>query len=228
RALRFSQEWADVASEDAEAKTFWDQFFDIFGVSRKRVASFEKRVKKIDGKDGYIDLLWKGVLLVEHKSRGKDLDRAHAQARDYFHGLSDAELPRYLLVSDFARFRLYDLEGEEAPLEFPLEELYKHVHGFGFIAGYQTRWELLIVHAGANTPSTAQSGGLLPAPGPLSGSLPDRRRGHRAAIGFDPLSPGSGSPASVLETCRRDLPRAVGEPDSPAGPVVATRRGAAS
>ena len=138
RALRFSQEWADVASEDAEAKTFWDQFFDIFGVSRKRVASFEKRVKKIDGKDGYIDLLWKGVLLVEHKSRGKDLDRAHAQARDYFHGLSDAELPRYLLVSDFARFRLYDLEGEEAPLEFPLEELYKHVHGFGFIAGYQT------------------------------------------------------------------------------------------
>src|SRR5690606_37646755 len=25
-----------------------------------------------------------------------------------------------------------------APLEFPLEELYKHVHGFGFIAGYQT------------------------------------------------------------------------------------------
>ncbi|NCT68127.1 MAG: class I SAM-dependent DNA methyltransferase [Rhodanobacteraceae bacterium] len=139
RALRFSREWADEASEDAEAKSFWDGFFDIFGVSRRRTATFEKRVKKIDGKDGYIDLLWKGVLLVEHKSRGKDLDRAHAQARDYFHGLTDAELPKYLLVSDFARFRLYDLEDDEAHVEFALKDLHRHVRRFGFIAGYQAR-----------------------------------------------------------------------------------------
>ncbi|WP_197686705.1 type IIL restriction-modification enzyme MmeI [Metallibacterium scheffleri] len=114
RALRFSREWALESSEDAEAKSFWDGFFEVFGVSRRRVASFERRVKKIDGKDGYIDLLWKGVLLIEHKSRGKDLDRASAQARDYFHGLTEAELPRYLLVSDFARFRLYDLDAGDA------------------------------------------------------------------------------------------------------------------
>ena len=140
RALRFSREWADEASEDAEAKSFWDGFFDVFGVSRRRVAAFEKKVKKIDGNDGYIDLLWKGVLLVEHKSRGRDLDRAHAQARDYFHGLSDAELPKYLLVSDFARFRLYDLEsGDGEPLEFALKDLHKHVRAFGFLAGYQAR-----------------------------------------------------------------------------------------
>ena len=94
RARRFSREWAYEASEDAEAKSFWDAFFDVFGVPRRRVAAFEKRIKKLDGKDGYIDLLWKGVLLIEHKSRGKDLDRAHTQARDYFHGLTDAELPR--------------------------------------------------------------------------------------------------------------------------------------
>ncbi|MGY0561192.1 class I SAM-dependent DNA methyltransferase [Luteimonas sp. A277] len=139
RALRFSREWADEANEHAEAKSFWDDFFNIFGVSRRRVANFERRVKKLDGRDGYIDLLWKGVLLIEHKSRGKDLTRAHTQARDYFHGLTDAELPRYLLVSDFASFRLYDLEGEEAPAEFPLTDLHKHVRLFGFIAGYQAR-----------------------------------------------------------------------------------------
>ncbi|MEO8461193.1 MAG: type IIL restriction-modification enzyme MmeI, partial [Dokdonella sp.] len=139
RALKFSREWAEEGSEDAEAKTFWDGFFDIFGVSRRRVANFERKVKKLDGRDGYIDLLWKGVLLVEHKSRGRDLDRAHAQARDYFHGLTDAELPRYLLVSDFARFRLYDLEDEESPVEFPLKDLHKNVRRFGFIAGYQAR-----------------------------------------------------------------------------------------
>jgi hypothetical protein len=124
-------------SEDAEAKSFWDGFFNVFGLPRRRVATFERKVKKIDGRDGYIDLLWKGVLLVEHKSRGKNLDRAHQQARDYFHGLTDAELPKFLLVSDFARFRLYDLETSEEPVEFPLKDLHKHVRRFGFIAGYQ-------------------------------------------------------------------------------------------
>lgn len=139
RALRFSREWADESSEDAEAQTFLNGFFEVFGVTRRRLATFEKKVKKIDGRDGYIDLLWKGKLLVEQKSRGKDLDRAHAQARDYFHGLTDAELPRYLLVSDFARFRLYDLEGDAPPMEFVLKDLHKHVRAFGFIAGYQAR-----------------------------------------------------------------------------------------
>lgn len=137
RALTFSREWVDEASEDAEAKSFLDAFFTVFGVPRKRVATFEKRVRKIDGKDGYIDLLWKGVLLIEHKSRGKNLDRAFQQAKDYFPGLKDRDAPRYILVSDFARFRLYDLE-EGTQQEFTLKEFYKNVRLFGFIAGYQT------------------------------------------------------------------------------------------
>ena len=136
RALAFSREWADEASESAEAKTFWNEFFEVFGMNRRRLANFEKRVKKIDGRDGYIDLLWKGELLIEHKSRGKDLDRAHQQALDYFPGLKDRDLPRYILVSDFQRFRLYDLD-EEQQFEFPLEDLHKQVKRFGFIAGYQ-------------------------------------------------------------------------------------------
>jgi hypothetical protein len=94
-------------------------------------------VKKLDGRDGYIDLLWKGILLIEQKSRGKDLDRAFQQAKDYFPGLKDRDVPRYILVSDFARFRLYDLE-EGQQHEFTLAEFYKNVRLFGFIAGYQT------------------------------------------------------------------------------------------
>jgi hypothetical protein len=137
RALRFSRHWVNETSEHAEAKTFWDEFFQVFGVSRRRVATFETKVKKLDGRDGYVDLLWRGILLIEHKSRGKDLDRAYAQAKDYFPGIKDRDLPRYLLVSDFARFRLYDLE-TGAQSEFPLEDLYQHVRLFGFIAGYQT------------------------------------------------------------------------------------------
>ncbi|MGR0481346.1 MAG: class I SAM-dependent DNA methyltransferase [Candidatus Electronema sp. V4] len=137
RALSFAREWADEASEDAEAKTFWNEFFHVFGIDRRRVASFEQRVKKIDGREGYIDLLWKGKLLIEHKSRGKDLDRAHEQALGYFPGLKERELPRCILVSDFARFRLYDLE-EDSRHDFELKELHKHLRLFGFIAGYQS------------------------------------------------------------------------------------------
>jgi hypothetical protein len=76
RALRFSREWAQESSEDAEAKSFWDGFFHIFGISRRRVTTFERKVKKLDGRDSFIDLRWRGVLLIEHKSRGRDLDRA--------------------------------------------------------------------------------------------------------------------------------------------------------
>ena len=166
RSLAFSREWADESSEDAEAKSFWDGFFNVFGITRRRVASFEAPVTKGDGHGGFIDLLWKGVLLVEHKSRGKDLDRAAKQAFDYFPGLKERDLPRYVLVSDFARFRLYDLDavpplnpplnqGGEASgasrgvqegvpdragvVEFTLAQLSAHIQLFGFIAGYQTR-----------------------------------------------------------------------------------------
>lgn len=137
RALRFSRDWADESSEDAEAKSFLDAFFNVFGIPRKRVATFEQRIKKLDGRSGYIDLLWKGILLIEQKSRGKDLDRAYQQAKDYFPGIKDRDTPRYILVSDFARFRLYDLE-EGKQHEFTLAEFYKNVRLFGFIAGYQT------------------------------------------------------------------------------------------
>lgn len=138
RALAFSKEWAGETSETAEAKSFWDAFFSVFGITRRRVASFEKPVKKGDGKGGFIDLLWKGQLLVEHKSAGKNLDAAYKQALDYFPGLKERDLPRFVIVSDFARFRLYDLE-EDKQHEFALADLYANVGLFGFIAGYETR-----------------------------------------------------------------------------------------
>lgn len=138
RALAFSKHWADASNEDGEGKPFLIAFFEIFGITNKRIASFEHAVKKYGGGAGYVDLFWPGILLVEMKSRGKNLDRAHTQAMDYFPGIAERDLPRFVLVCDFARFRLFDLV-EGAIYEFPLEELYKHVRLFGFIAGYQTQ-----------------------------------------------------------------------------------------
>lgn len=137
RAIEFSHEWEGDFSEDAEAKSFWDGFFDVFGVSRRRVASFEYPIKKIDGKDGFIDVIWKGNLLVEHKSRGKSLDRAFSQAKDYFPGLKDSELPRYIIVSDFEKIRLYDLDRTKE-VEFLLKDLHKNIDVFDFISGHKS------------------------------------------------------------------------------------------
>ncbi|WP_242042871.1 DNA methyltransferase [Trichormus variabilis] len=136
--MAFSQEWEHETSEDAEGKSFWDGFFNVFGISRRRVATFEQSVKKADNKQGFIDLLWKGVILVEHKSRGKSLDKAMQQAKDYFPGLKEHELPKYILVSDFQRFRLYDLDND-ITAEFELKDFFNQVHLFGFIAGYEKR-----------------------------------------------------------------------------------------
>ncbi len=88
---------------------------------RRAVASFEEPVKQISGTYGRIDLFWKGMLLVEHKSRGEDLGKAESQAFDYIQDLlhegREDDVPRYVIVSDFARFALYDLEPEdERPL----------------------------------------------------------------------------------------------------------------
>ena len=136
--MEFSKRWEHESSEDAEAKPFWSEFFGVFGIDRKRVASFEEPVKKLDDRQGYIDLFWKGMLLVEHKSRGKNLDKAYTQALDYFPGIKERDLPKYVLVSDFARFRLYDLESGTHH-EFKLADLHKRIKHFAFIAGYRTQ-----------------------------------------------------------------------------------------
>jgi hypothetical protein len=136
RAVIFSKEWENETSEDAEAKSFWDDFFNVFGISRRRVATFETKVTKGNRKDGFIDLLWKGNLLVEHKSAGKDLDRAYQQAIEYFPGLKDHELPKYIIVCNFKTFRIYDLEDDKT-IEFKLSEFVSNVQHFAFIAGYQ-------------------------------------------------------------------------------------------
>ena len=138
RAIAFSKEWETETSEKSESQSFWNDFFNVFGISRRRVGSFELPIKKADNKQGFIDLLWKGIILVEHKSRGKDLDKATQQAKDYFPNLKEHELPKYILVSDFQKFRLYDLDTDETK-EFELKDFVNHVHLFGFMAGYEKR-----------------------------------------------------------------------------------------
>lgn len=138
RALKFSKEWADTSNEEADAKPFLDAFFDVFGITRKKIGTFEHRVKKLDDGNGYIDLLWKGTILIEMKSRGKSLDKAYQQAKEYTHGLKQYELPKYILVCDFDIFRLYDTE-ESTTIEFNIADFVSNVQHFGYLLGYQKK-----------------------------------------------------------------------------------------
>lgn len=138
RAVAFAHEFKDARRENAETHTFYNEFFNVFGISRRRVASFEEPVKMLGTKRGRIDLFWKGTLIVEQKSAGRDLARAKSQALDYFPNLTEDELPRYILVSDFQSFELHDLDGGK-PITFKLSELPNNIEHFAFIAGYKRR-----------------------------------------------------------------------------------------
>jgi len=138
RAAAFAEEWADARYERGEAQSFYNEFFEVFGMRRRRVASFEEPVRRLGDKRGFLDLFWNGVLLAEHKSGGKDLAKARQQALAYFPHLRDEELPRYLLVCDFQNFELYDLDdGKEA--KFRLSQLPDHIEAFNFIRGLERR-----------------------------------------------------------------------------------------
>jgi hypothetical protein len=138
RALNFSRTWADASNEDSEAKPFWIAFFEIFGITDKRVATFELNVKKLGGAQGFVDLFWPGMLLVEQKSRGKSLDGAFKQALDYFPGIAERDLPQIIIVCDFARFRVHHLATNQTT-EFELKDLHKNIKLFGFVAGYKAQ-----------------------------------------------------------------------------------------
>ncbi len=155
-AVAFAREWQDATSERSEAQTFWNEFFQVFGVKRRTIASFEAPVKSLRQTYGRIDLLWKGVLIAEHKSAHEPLDKAESQAFQYMQDLiangRQEEVPRYVILSNFRQIVLFDLEPEGLQLDLPLwrnpanvdqiafelPHLHEHVKDFAFFIGQRT------------------------------------------------------------------------------------------
>ncbi len=153
RSVAFSREYRDAQSEKSLSQQFWRDFFHVFGVDAKKVSSYEQQVKLTRAgaslgeaatlSNGWIDVFWRGKLLIEMKSAGHNLDRAFAQALQYFDnlgntGLKERDLPRYILVCDFQNFRLFDLHTNEDK-RFKLADLSKNIKAFGFIPGYEVQ-----------------------------------------------------------------------------------------
>ena len=134
RAKAFSEDWKDAHYEKGETQSFYNDFFDIFGVKRKQVASYEQRVKLLNNKHGFMDLFWPSTLLIEQKSARLDLTRAQGQALDYVDGLKPDLQPKYVLTCDFQTWNLLDLETARET-RFALADLHKHIESFAFILG---------------------------------------------------------------------------------------------
>jgi hypothetical protein len=165
RAAAFVLEWKDkhTVKEKAEAQTFETEFLKIFGVDRKKVALFEHEVhfddgqaylfnKVSSGERGYIDLFWKGHIIIEMKTPGKDLDKAYEQAKTYALTLTEKDIPKGILTCDFLNFHYYDLEDNATCYNFRLEELPAHVELFSHLAGYKEidpfkRWDPVNIEA---------------------------------------------------------------------------------
>ena len=138
RAASFARKWADAGYEKGETQSFYNDFFRIFGKRRESVARYEERVKRLDDTSGFIDLFWPGVLIVEQKSAGRDLEKAYEQAGGYFDALPEHDKPRYILTSDFQHFELHDLLQRDL-VTFRLDQLPEHIEKFGFVLGVASR-----------------------------------------------------------------------------------------
>ena len=135
-ATVFSKRWKGAYDEKSQAQSFLKEFFEVFGVDTVTQATFEHRVKFSDGSQGFVDCFWPSTILVEMKSKGKDLDAAFGQAMDYVRALPDqSTLPRAIVVSDFQTFRFYDLTKDAQLTTFKLADLRKYVTLFGYMIG---------------------------------------------------------------------------------------------
>lgn len=129
RARAFADFWKTRTDERREKDTFWNEFFAIFGIDRKRIANFEYAVKDSKRNTQFADIFWEQIFLAEHKSAKKDLEAAKGQAERYLHELEREKpeaLPEYYAVCDFARFWLFrrePLADKENEWKFDLEEL---------------------------------------------------------------------------------------------------------
>lgn len=132
RLQQFSKRFRNAENEQREATMFWAGFYNCFGISAAEATVFEQQVRKLDGNRGRIDSFIPGLLIVEHKSRGRDLEAAYEQAEDYFIALKPEERPKYIITSDFARIVIYDLETKQRN-ETSIEDLPKHASWFKFL-----------------------------------------------------------------------------------------------
>lgn len=139
RAEKFAKNFENADYESGQAQNFVRELCGVYGLDYLRSVEFEHRVRKVGGSGiNRIDGFFAGLLLVEMKSAGKDLDDAYRQALAYIPLLKNSQdAPRHILISDFQNLHLYDVSGKAAPIKFKLADFKQHVNDLDFLLGYE-------------------------------------------------------------------------------------------
>lgn len=137
-ARDFATKYSSATSEKQMGQSFWRDFFSMVCGIDDLISlgiEFEYPVRsKETGKIRFIDVLWGGVVLIEHKSAGENLFKAESQARDYLTSLDPGMRPPVFILSDFKKFRIIEVfAGTE--VEFDLADLPNHLDRFVSIIG---------------------------------------------------------------------------------------------
>lgn len=126
-ARAFAQRWAGRGDEKSDTQTFWlEMLGQVLGAPNPfELIRFERSVKL--GHKSFMDAFISSThVLIEQKSLGVDLDTPQRQsdgtlltpfrqAARYNSMLPYSERARWIVISDFARIRVYDMETPEAP-----------------------------------------------------------------------------------------------------------------
>jgi len=81
RAKSFADDWSDAAYEKGETQSFYNDLFYVFGKSRRSVATYEEAVKKLDNRQGFIDLFALHETLTAHLFAAAKPKPRHARAK---------------------------------------------------------------------------------------------------------------------------------------------------
>lgn len=145
-AAEFAVAWEGKGYEKGESQPFWlDLLTNVFGIEHAaQFISFENQVKLSHTSfiDGYID---KTHVLIEQKSLDKDLLKPikqsdgsfltpYEQAKRYAAELPYSKRPRWVVVSNFKSFLVYDMENPSGePEEILLKDLAKYYYRLQFL-----------------------------------------------------------------------------------------------
>ena len=150
-AREFASQWAGRGYEKGESQKFWMQLLsEVYGV--EHVASFiefedQVMLDSTSFIDGYIPST---KVLIEQKSQGKDLRKAikqsdgslltpFQQAKRYVLGLPLSRHPRWVVVSNFTEFLVYDMEQPNGePEQILLENLEKEYYRLQFLVNVKS------------------------------------------------------------------------------------------
>lgn len=145
--------WRGTTAERAEAQTFTNEFFQIFGLDRKNLAQFEKPIQKKDESGtGFADLFWTGKLIIESKSahldNPKHWDKTLIQAEEYIENLLPHQRPQFIMLMNFKRIKKYEVLISSSNkikinflIEVPLEDLAIKLNEFTFFIEFANRLE---------------------------------------------------------------------------------------